>query len=86
METIITEFIENVKKNIRFSTQESLDTKEGSLRMINRELETGLSSEELCHRYDRVTPESITRVARKYFPKDRESGRYVLMIRDPLKE
>jgi predicted Zn-dependent peptidase len=40
--------------------------------------------DELLARIKQVTPETIQRASSKYFPQSRESGKYVLLVRDPL--
>jgi predicted Zn-dependent peptidase len=52
---------------------------------INYVMEGRPPKDEVLANISKVTPEDIQRVAEQYLPADRASGKYVMLIRDPLK-
>jgi predicted Zn-dependent peptidase len=44
------------------------------------------SIEKMLTEVERVTPEDVQRVANLYLPSDRKNGKYVMLVRDPLKK
>jgi len=78
--------LEGVKKRMRFNVARAIQTNQDHISTIYEKWETGRDLNDFLDGYDSVTLNDITRVARKYLPEGRKNGRYVLSVRDPLKE
>jgi len=74
------------KKVAKFQLAELFDSKKGNMRAIEEQLDNNRTAEGLMQGYDNLTPDSIRKTAIKYLPEDRETGRYVLIIGNPLLE
>ncbi len=61
-----------------------LDDNESCVMLIQEKIDSGILPEEYLEIINNITPEDILEVANKYFP-DQENGKYVLLVRDPLK-
>ncbi len=77
--------IAKIKSKKLYRLAEYLGNDRGRMEGIEIELDTGLTPELHSQRIEAVTPEMIREAANKYFPKNREFGRYVLFLKDPLK-
>lgn len=80
------EDIEKRKKSVIYNYKKRFESNDGIAQLIKTELYTGMTSEKYLEGLNRVSPESIREVANKYLPKTREEGKYVLLLRDPLKK
>ena len=78
--------LSRAKKLAKYSVASNYDSNEGHINAMALRLDNGISPEELLDNYASVTLDDVVQVARKYFPRDRETGKYVLGIRDPLKK
>lgn len=76
--------IDMLKKSARYSIATAFETNSGHINAIERKLDDDLTPETFLRKFNEVTPESVIRVANKYLP-DRENGKYIIYIRDPLK-
>jgi len=84
-ELVSQEILERLKRNARYSMAKVSETNAGRAYSIELMMDTGLALECLFERMEAVTPEKIMDAAVKYFPQSRADGKYVLMLRDPLK-
>jgi len=75
-----------VKKAIKYVVSHKLETNKGYLDIIEKKLDYKWTPESILSAYEAITPEQLREVAQKYLPEDREKGKYVLLIRDPLKK
>lgn len=80
------EVLERLKRNSRYNIAKAFETNAGHVMAIEIMTDTGLTPEEHIQRMDAVTPEKIREVALKYLPPNRQDGKYVLILRDPLKK
>lgn len=79
------ETLEIVKRTIKYNFAKAFETNEGHASAIGVRLDEDLDPDRALKEFDRVTPEKILEVSNKYLP-ERENGKYILYIRDPLKE
>ncbi len=77
--------IDRIKKMSKYNLIKSFESNEGHISIIELKLDEELTPESYIDGFDKVTSEKIMEVANKYLP-DRENGKYVLYIRDPLKQ
>lgn len=75
--------VERIKKTSKYILAKAFESNEGHLGAIEVKLDYGLTLETLIEGHNQVTPDNVLEVANNYLP-DRETGRYVLFIRDPL--
>ena len=80
------ENLERLKKKTRYNIAKTFETNGGHVNAIELEMDKGLTPEYYFKKMGEVTPEKIREVAIKYFPKNREDGKYVLLLRDPLRK
>ncbi len=73
-----------IKRLIKYRLVKTFESNEGHVNAIEDRLDYNVTPESIIGGYNRVTPERVLEVANKYLP-DRETGNYVLYIRDPLK-
>jgi predicted Zn-dependent peptidase len=77
--------INRIKKLAKYNLAKNFESNEGHIIAIEVKLDKGLTPESFIEGFNKVTPEIVMEVANKYLP-DRENGKYVLYIRDPLKD
>ncbi len=77
--------IERVRKGAKYNLASAFSSNNGLVSAIGLKLDEGVTPELIMRQYDQVTPERIMEVANKYLP-DKEDGRYILCIIDPLKK
>ncbi len=78
--------LERLKKKCQFGLAQTFESNRSQLSAIEVNLETGLTLEHRLERLASVTPQQVRNAAIKYFPESRADGKYVLMLRNPLKE
>lgn len=86
IELVPNDYLEVLKRKSRYQIAKTFESNEGHVYAIERKIDGGITPEEHLKKLDDVTPEMIRESAVKYLPKNREEGRYVLMLRDPLKK
>ncbi|MEK7526446.1 MAG: pitrilysin family protein [Patescibacteria group bacterium] len=74
-----------IRRMAKYKLAKAFESNEGHISAIEGKLDEGITPESFIKGYDRVTPEKVIEVANKYLP-DREKGKYILYIRDPLKQ
>jgi len=72
-------------KGAKYSLASELESNAGCIRGMKRFLDNGLTRAHIINGCSAVTREQILRVANQYFP-GKETGNYVLVIRDPFKK
>lgn len=80
------ESLERLKRNSRYDIARNFETNQGHVNAIELKMDKGLTPEYHLERMEAVTPENIKEVAVKYLPQNRTGGKYVLILRDPLKK
>ena len=75
-----------INRNAIYGLAKHFETNEGHVGAIEVKWDSGLTPELHLQKMDAVTPEMVREVANKYFPTSRADGKYVLLLRDPLKE
>lgn len=94
--SISNEELESAKRRVRYETVNDMNSTFKSMMSIDPiniaeigkmeyHFDERLSIKERLRQLKGVTPEDIQRVASLYLPSDREAGKYVLLVRDPLK-
>ena len=78
--------LDRLKRNSRYHIAKTYEFNAGHVASIELLLDKGLTPEYILKKIEEVTPEKIREVAIKYLPQDRENGKYVLSLRDPLKK
>ncbi len=78
--------LDRLKRNSRYGIAKTFETNEGHVNAIETKYDKGLTPGVHLAKVDAVTPEDVQRAAQVYLPKDRLQGKYVLMLRDPLKK
>ena len=76
--------IDKIKRVAKYNLAKAFETNEGHVSAIEGKMDEGLTPDSFLAGYDQVTPERVIEVANRYLP-EREAGKYVLHIRDPLK-
>ena len=76
--------IERVKRMTKYHVAKVFENNEGHVGAIEMSLDEGMTPDRVLKELDKVTPERVLEVADKYLP-NREDGKYVLYIRNPLK-
>jgi len=74
-----------LKKQLLYNFAKKFETNSGHAGAIEIKIDHGLTADKFIQNMSSVTPEQIREAANKYLPSDRENGKYVLLIRDPLK-
>ena len=77
--------IERIKRGAKYNVAKAFETNEGQVSAIEGKLDEGITPDYFLGKFDKVTPERVMEVSNKYLP-DREDGKYILYIRDPLME
>lgn len=77
--------LDRIKRLQKFLTIAYSETNSGRVGVINGYLEYGITPEESLAELDSITPKDIQEVANLFLPESRSDGKYVMMIRDPLK-
>lgn len=77
--------LDGLKRSAKYVIAKTFETNSGHAAAIELKMDKGITPEDFLKQLDKVTPEKVREAARKYFPESRESGDYVLMLRDPLK-
>jgi len=77
--------IERIKRLAKYGLAKTFDSNEGHISAIEAKLDDNLTPEAYIQEYNSVTADKVLEVANKYLP-DRETGKYVLFIRNPLLE
>lgn len=77
--------LERLKRNYRYKIAKTFETNADHVNAIELRMDTGLTPEYHLERMEAVTPEKIREAAVKYLPQNRTDGKYVLSLRDPLK-
>jgi len=75
-----------INRNGAYNLAKGFETNEGHVDAIEVKLDIGLNPELYLQNIDAVTPEMVRDAANKYFPTNREDGKYVLLLMDPLKK
>lgn len=77
--------LERIVRKGRYGLGKHFETNEGHIAAIESKLETGKDPEILMSDWEKITPGKIQEVANRYLPAKRGEGKYVLLVRDPLK-
>jgi predicted Zn-dependent peptidase len=77
--------LDRIKRSSIYDIAKAFETNSGHVDAIEMKSDRGITPESYLAKINAVTPELIQKAAQTYFPKDRENGKYVLMLRDPLK-
>ncbi len=80
------DILENLKRNAWYNVAKSFETNEGRIYAIEKKLDCGKTPEFILEQINAVTPKRILEAAIKYLPSSRADGKYVLLLRDPLKK
>lgn len=80
------ESLERLKRNSRYNIAKTFETNAGHVNAIELRIDKGLTPQYYLERMEAVTPEKIRDTAVKYLPQNRTDGKYVLLLRDPLKK
>ena len=75
--------LERIRKAGRYAIAKHFETNQGHVFAIERKNDAGITPEIAMNNWNKITPEKLQEVAQRYLPK--RDGKYVLMIRDPLK-
>ncbi len=78
--------LERLKRISRYNVAKAFETNAGHARVIGLKIDKGITPEYILEKMEEVTPEKIRDAAVRYFPQNRADGKYVLMLRDPLKK
>ncbi|MBI4175795.1 MAG: insulinase family protein [Candidatus Aenigmarchaeota archaeon] len=77
--------LESTKRVIRYRVAKTAESNQGHAFRIETKMEYGETADMYSAGIAAVTPEMVRDAAKKYLPASRENGRYVMLIRDPLK-
>ena len=77
--------VDRIKRISKYNIAKTFESNDGHVSAIEAKLDEGLTPDLFIDGLDRVTPDRVMEVANKYLP-DREKGKYVLYIRDPLQQ
>ena len=75
--------LERIRKAGKYAIAKHFETNQGHVSAIETKNDTGRTPKIGMANWNKVTPQKIQEVAQHYLPK--ADGRYVLMIKDPLK-
>jgi len=78
--------LDRLKRNSMYGIAKTFETNEGHVDAIQFKHEKNITPEEHLAKIGAVTPADVQKAAQTYLPKDPETGKYVLMLRDPLKK
>ena len=79
------EELDRIKRNHIYGLLKYFESNDGHANGIEIKWDKGLTPELHLKKMNAVTPEMVREAARKYFPENRDDGKYVLLLRDPLK-
>ncbi len=82
---VSSQVLDGIKNGARYYIQKARESNVDCLEFVQSKLFTQLTHEAYLTGHNKLTPKKIQEVANKYLP-DRENGKYVLYIRDPLKK
>lgn len=77
--------IERIRRLAKYGLAKTFESNEGHVSAIEAKLDDNLTPEAYMEGYDSVTADRVLDVANKYLP-DRETGKYVLFVRNPLEK
>ena len=77
--------IERIRRLAKYDLAKTFDSNGGHVLAIVAKLDDNLTPEAYIEGYDSVTADKVLDVANKYLP-DRENGKYVLFVRNPLEK
>ena len=77
--------IERIKKYAEYNLAKTFDSNEGHVSAIEAKMDYDLTPESYIEGYGKVTADKVLKMAKKYLP-DRETGKYLLYIRNPLQD
>ncbi|MEK6952403.1 MAG: pitrilysin family protein [Nanoarchaeota archaeon] len=77
--------VDRIRRMSKYGLAKTFESNEGHISAIEAKLDERITPESVILGYNLVTPEIVLEVANKYLP-DRDLGKYVLYIRDPLKK
>jgi predicted Zn-dependent peptidase len=77
--------LDRVRRMAKFDVARMLESNKDRLFNLEEHIDYGWDAESFIAAYDAITPEKVLEMANKYLP-NREDGKYVLYIRDPLKK
>ena len=77
--------VDRIKRMAKYNIAKTFESNDGHISAIEAKLDEGLTPDLFIDGFDRVTSERVMEVANKYLP-DRENGKYVLYVRDPLQK
>ena len=78
--------LEQRKKRCRYERSTFIESNKGHIEVIRHKLYYGITPEIVDERVATLTPKDIQEAAQKYLPVNREHGKYLLYLRDPLKK
>lgn len=78
--------LDRIKKRFQYFFAKTFETNDGIIDAIELKSDLGLTPEGYLSKIAAVTPKDIRAAAVKYLPKNRQDGKYVLGLRDPLKK
>lgn len=77
------EYLKRLVGKTKFLLAKTFETNSGHIRVIEQKIDYELTPETYFKEIEGVTPEQVFEAARKYLPAP--DGKYVLLLRDPLK-
>lgn len=80
------ETLKMLQRKASYHSEKMFESNAGKIDAIGLNLYYGVTSQDYLERIKSVTPEKVREAARKYLPKNRTEGKYVLSLRDPLKK
>lgn len=80
------EELDRLKRDSLYKIAKTFETNAGHANAIALKWDKDLTPQIHLERTAAVTPEMIREAASRYLPADKENGKYVLLLRDPLKD
>ncbi len=74
-----------LKRWCKYQVAKTYELNNGHVELIQAKIDRGITPQQYFEGLDAVTPQRIRDAANKYLPSNREEGKYVLLLRDPLK-
>ena len=84
-ELVSQDSLERLKRISRYVIAKTFETNSGYANFIEAKLDGVFDLEEHLKKIEAVTPEKVREAAVRYLPQNRAEGKYVLLLRDPLK-
>jgi len=75
--------VERVKRKAKYYLASKFESNEGHIVAIEAKLDENLTPEEFIQGFNQVTSDRVIEVANRYLP-DKDEGKYILFIRNPL--